>query len=599
MNDNKDKRLVRASVDDCFSALHGSPRLTRQVLLRAQEKETAPKKRVPAALILAAVMTLIAAVSLAAALYPKTAERYAAAYGTSYGAFLSSGDVADMNETRVFGDVRCTLTDVIYADGTLYGTVVMAPAEGKNVVLLPALSAEEDGADALSPDGQNTYRQLAAQKNAALWAVSCIPEGYAAEDRVLSGTAGCFDTALPDGSVAATFELHGWEGGIARDQAYTLLLTVRCTPVGESGHPAAEASPALWQVTVLPETKTQAADEAANAPAGSISDASAPDAGATSAVSPDGLSIVTPAGYNGTLKTYALTSLRLSQTVDPAWFNTTGIRTHEGDSYVFNDDDVLQLSDDLVWYASNAGTEEVTHLSANGKAFSETLPRSEGAQQAFSLIAWLYAGDKAEKADEALSFVTLRQAQMAAEALLGKMGIADVQCVWRYAADTATLETLNAAQNRQIAAGELLNCNPWLDPFTAADEGYYLVYRAAVDGVPAGDAYADIVLYVTCDGVRSAAIRAPFSRGAAIAENTLLSAQDALNAAVDRAGKSRYPDLANGLRQPDQVELIYTVQNQARLIPAWRITGWDTAEHSEITVLVNAVDGTVLDAPWL
>ena len=58
------------------------------------------------------------------------------------------------------GSVTYTVTDVIYEGGVLYGTVVMEPAEGENVVLMP------EDSDVSEPAGYNIHCGEAAPEGA-------------------------------------------------------------------------------------------------------------------------------------------------------------------------------------------------------------------------------------------------------------------------------------------------------------------------------------------------------------------------------------------------------------------------------------------------
>ena len=95
------------------------------------------KKKVSLGLILALVLALVSMGALAAALYPRTVEQFSETVGPEFGARLSNGDIADLNSRHGDGWVDCTVTDVIWEGGVLYGTVVMEPAAEANVILLP------------------------------------------------------------------------------------------------------------------------------------------------------------------------------------------------------------------------------------------------------------------------------------------------------------------------------------------------------------------------------------------------------------------------------------------------------------------------------
>ena len=122
-------------------------------------------------------------------------------------------------------------------------------------------------------------------------------------------------------------------------------------------------------------------------------------------------------------------------------------------------------------------------------------------------------------------------------------------------------------------------------------------------GAAAEEMYAAATLYVTRDGVRCCVIRVPFLPGESQGKKQLISAEEALSRAAHAAKKSWLSVLGPALEQAKRIELIYTVQNQSLLLPAWRITAPDPEATSgngyDFQVVVSAVDGTVLNGPWM
>ena len=155
--------------------------------LRTGKEATMVKRKltlVPAVLLIA----LLAGAAVAATLYPRTAERFGEMYGEEFGERLLCGDAAESGETHTLGCVSYTLSDVIYADGVLYGTVIMEPAPGENVVLIPEGCNTRDG-EAAPADAQS-YAQLAQARGARLILARCVPEGYLIGGEVMSGDIG-------------------------------------------------------------------------------------------------------------------------------------------------------------------------------------------------------------------------------------------------------------------------------------------------------------------------------------------------------------------------------------------------------------------------
>ena len=209
--------------------------------LTADQEERRGKRKLVLAPVLVLILALLLAGVAAAALYPRTAERFGELYGEDFGARLLQGDAAESGERCTLGSVTYTVTDVIYEGGVLYGTVVMEPAEGENVVLMP------EDADVSEPVGYNihngeaapedakTYAQLAAERGARIVMAKCVPDGYVLDSGAMSGDIGYSDTVTQDGAIVSSFELYGWNGGIERSDSYTLrfyLSSWEVTPQG-------------------------------------------------------------------------------------------------------------------------------------------------------------------------------------------------------------------------------------------------------------------------------------------------------------------------------------------------------------------------------
>ena len=125
--------------------------------------------------------------------------------------------------------------------------------------------------------------------------------------------------------------------------------------------------------------------------------------------------------------------------------------------------------------------------------------------------------------------------------------------------------------------------------------------RGAVDGVPADEAYLYVSAYVTVDGVRALTMSAPFTTGEAGEPQTLITPGEALAYAVREAEKSWMPELVPDIGAAPRVELIYAVRDKARLVPAWQVLAFEEIDGAQwpVTVVVSALDGSVLRAPWL
>ena len=582
----KKRSDIKACLDENLDGLDVTERMKAN-LVSALEGGKAVKKKVTFALVFAIVLLIAALGALAAALYPRTAERFAQSYGSEYGDRLSQGDIAQTDASYLLGDVRFTFSDVIWADHILYGTVTAACNEGANALLLSQDALDQDGVNSLMPGGERTYLQAMQQEGKTLLLATCVPQGYVLNGKTMSGDIGYWDDIQEDGSVVTSFEIHGYNGGIDRQSSYTLALDLQLFSISQNGE-RERMETAVWTLAVTPqinETPQQPQEQ--------------PDRSASGA---SAVPVNMPEGDSGQATVYAVEARDWLSTVQPEWFNQSGATLEEqgiNNRYTFRDEDCLLLYPGNLWYYAYEGTETFEYEIQNGEKYVEELPRNETPQQIFDLLSDVRFRGGAENPVPQLATLTLEQAESAAQALLTKLGVEDAVCTWRYGADAAAINALNEARNEQITSGALLNCNPWLDPFTDQDEGYYLRYAAVIDGIEAGEEYFTASLFVNKDGVRSASITAPFRQGEALSTATLLPAKDALQDAIDAAKQSWLPELADNIAHAECITLTYSVKDQAKLLPAWRISATDTVKGSSFDVIVSAIDGAVLNAPWM
>ena len=571
--------------------------------LTADQEECRVKRKLVLAPVLVLILALLLAGVAVAALYPRTAERFGELYGEDFGARLLQGDAAESGERCTLGSVAYTVTDVIYEGGVLYGTVVMEPAEGENVVLMP------EDADVSEPVGYNihngeaapedakTYAQLAAERGARIVMAKCVPDGYMLDGDVMSGDIGYSDTVTQDGAIVSSFELYGWNGGIERSDSYTLrfyLSSWEVTPQGEwlREEPDNTWVRETWDVTVTPSLRAHEPEPAPE-----------PLSGAQTVV---------PEGFAGALPVVAVAQRDFRDTVKPEDFTFARLletKTYdESVAYYLEGGVVLTVAQDRIDLSAYDGTQEVRFQTADGETKSVTVPRDAVTEYLYGLAARVYydqsrnsAYADALQADD-LPLLTLPDAQSELSALLDRLSVAGAQTVYAFAMNMETARTLSDARNAEFAAGAYPGFDPYdLSGMTERDEGFLLVARGAVDGVPADEAYLYVSAYVTVDGVRALTMSAPFTTGEAGEPQTLITPGEALAYAVREAEKSWMPELVPDIGAAPRVELIYAVRDKARLVPAWQVLAFEEIDGAQwpVTVVVSALDGSVLRAPWL
>ena len=141
------------------------------------------------ALIAALVLALLCGIALAV-YESRTADLVGWFGGEERKEALLSGDIAPSGESTRLGDVVYTLDDVIYKDGTIYGSGVIRAAEGANIVLIdensgiyePAGYPLHYGKDYTVPDDAPSYVELAKERGARLILAKCVADGVLNEN---------------------------------------------------------------------------------------------------------------------------------------------------------------------------------------------------------------------------------------------------------------------------------------------------------------------------------------------------------------------------------------------------------------------------------
>ena len=235
-------------------------------LRHVTKKKEAPfmKRKLTLALCCVLALALLAGAACAV-VAARTADRFGTLYGEEKQAQLEAGDTAQVSRSHTLGDVTYTVTDVVYADGALYGTVVVEPREGANVVLLPEDYEVSDKAgydmysDDPAPADAKSYADLARKKDAKILLATCVPNGYLVDGELICGDLGYFFSPQRDGSIHFSFELHGLGEAIAPSPDYTLqfyLASWEVTPDGTHLRQSPDDTRIHedWDVTVTPES---------------------------------------------------------------------------------------------------------------------------------------------------------------------------------------------------------------------------------------------------------------------------------------------------------------------------------------------------------
>lgn len=241
----------------------------RHTLKNLDAAPAARPRALRTALIAALVLALLCGIALAV-YESRTADLAGWFGGEERKEALLAGDIAPSGESTRLGDVVYTLDDVIYKDGTIYGSGVIRAAEGANIVLIdensgiyePAGYPLHYGKDYTVPDDALSYAELAKERGARLILAKCVADGVLDENGE-PDSVGYDQVPQPDGTIRFYFEFAGREGGIERAESYDVILSIanwEVTPEGEwlREDPDNTWLRDEWVVTVTPDRKGDA-----------------------------------------------------------------------------------------------------------------------------------------------------------------------------------------------------------------------------------------------------------------------------------------------------------------------------------------------------
>ena len=210
----------------------------------------------------------------------------------------------------------------------------------------------------------------------------------------------------------------------------------------------------------------------------------------------------------GDYPVYTLKKRSRLPSFDPALINQSGVKSTGADSITFNDGAVLSFNEDAgLNYSRYNGMATVYHINDGA---TEQRPYDTLAGGIMKLGSQVYGGTLQDPmADvplrEALSGITLVQAQAQAEALFKALGISDPVCAYALDMSLARIHALDAADTGFRAIRYPYHLA------SGADEGYYMAYRARVDGAIATEGFFFAFLYVDSRGIAGLSLRSEYA----------------------------------------------------------------------------------------
>ena len=604
---HEEQERVQKAVSNSLSHVQEDPWLTQRVLANAKGEEPV-KKKLSTALVLCIVLGLaIIGTAYAILSSSQVAEFFGQHWGHDYGDWLQGGKVAQIGETVTLGGVDFTLDEVVYRDRGVYGVGTARVKSDKDVLLPMDLVDGWDLEEVSQGEEAQTLIRLAKEKNGRMLSIDCYPQRIGVDNgsMVNSGDVGMYNLRNEDGSITFSFETGGY--ALEDGTTYQLELSIDVDEWTEAGMVEEDkVEPQTWTVsfepvviqeTAVPETSTQVPVEAAQM---------------------TGYEILVPSSYQetGTMPVYQAVENDFMTTVQPEWFNQSGIAKEEkakkSSGWTFNDHAEMSVSSEAIWYAEY--TDELFDYNwkeretYNPDVKPMMMPRQALSQGIAHIASSVYAGhdDYVQGVTlerEQLTLISLGEAKQIAEALFEKLGLQGYELAWALDMNLDRIHTLGEAYNRFWFEGEGYTNSPRQDyaTATAEDEGYFLYYTPlGVDNI--SDGRHQITLFITSRGIVYANIVSTYNRGEEMyTPEKLISPEEAVTLLYAEAAKSR-----DGIKVKsiERVALTYVAvraenkQDGMVFAPVWQVLFKEEGRGEEYTSWAefNAVNGTMIDA---
>lgn len=204
-------------------------------------------------------LALVLALCTAALAESKTAEVFGEQYGEEFKQLILNGTLIASGESVELGDIVYTLEEVVFADGTLYGTGIVSVKEGANIVLIAPDHSVNDPAGykvhhgEKAPADAKSYQAKAYETAARVMRASIIPNGVLVNGELVSDSVGVDWLPQTDGTYRFTIEISNEQGDLARQDAYALSFYLRNVELDDTdGEAPAETWETMenWTVTV-------------------------------------------------------------------------------------------------------------------------------------------------------------------------------------------------------------------------------------------------------------------------------------------------------------------------------------------------------------
>ena len=605
MNLHEEQEKVQKAMNSALSGLQEDPWLTQRVLANVKGEQPV-KRKISLALVLSIAAILAVAGTAYALFTSRAAEFFGQHWGHDYGDWLQGGKIAQIGETVTLGGVDFTLDEVVYRSRGIYAVGTARVTNEKDVLLPMDLVDGWDLDEVIQgKEAQSLIRQ-AREAGGRMLSIDCAPERIGVDNgsMVNVGDVGMYNLRNEDGSITFSFETGGY--ALEDGAAYQLEMSIDVDEWTENGRADKDPTkPETWTVnfrpvivmeTAEPETLIQISPKT---------------------VQQTGYEILVPVSYQetGTMPVYQAIENDFTATVQPEWFNQSGIakedRAKKGANLVFNDHAELSLSAESIhyseytdelfdynWYERENYTPDIEPM---------MLPRQALSQGIADIASGVYFGygyaDGVALEHDQLTFISLEDAERTAENLFEKLGLEGYELAWALDMSLERIQTLGEAYNHFWFEGEGSSNLPRQDYTAAAaeDEGYLLIYTPL--GVTrTSDGRHSISLFVSSRGIVKANIVSAYRQGELFyTPAALITSGEAITRLYAEAAKSRDKIKISSI---ERAALTYVPvraedkQDGMVFVPVWQILfkeegrGEDYASWAEF----NAVNGTMIDA---
>ena len=605
MNLHEEQERVQKAVSNSLSHVQEDPWLTQRVLANAKGEEPV-KRKISLALVMS-IVGILAVMGTAYALFSsQVAEFFGQHWNRDYGDWLQRGKIAQIGETVTLSGVDFTLDEVVYRDRGIYG-VGTARVRNEKDVLLPMDLVDGWGMDeVIQGDVAQSLIRKAKETGGRMLSIDCYPQRIGVDNgsMVNAGDVGMYNLRNEDGSITFSFETGGY--ALEDGTTYQLELSIDIDEWTEGGMVNNDpVEPQTWTVsfqpvvmmeTAEPETLTQIPPEA---------------------VQQTGYEILVSASYQetGTMPVYQATENDFTKTVQPEWFNQSGVAKKEGKksvSLTFNDHAQLTYGRESIWYAEH--TDEMFDYNwkerdtYNPDVKPMMMPKQALSQGIALMAGQVHSGHEdftkgVTFEHDQLTHLSLEDAKHTAEALFEKLGLQGYELAWKLDMSLERIHTLGDAYNQFWFEGEGYSNAPRQDysAATAEDEGYFLVYTPlGVDHI--SDGRHQITLFVSSRGIVYANTVSTYNRGEVVyTPEKLITPEEAVTRLYTEAAKSRNDIKVSSI---ERVALTYVAvraenkQDGMVFAPVWQVLFKEEGRGEEYTSWAefNAINGNTIDA---